>query len=305
MGWLKNLLGFISVIVIISFLVIYWFFPYGEVNFSFEPQNSNFSLVNSENGMQFYPNMRFPEKEISYKIDDCPIKKKEDAIWAFNILENETILKFKEINQNEEISVMCENKQKFEGSTFIAGEGGPGEIIKSGEFNIILNGKILLLEESGCEKPNIALHEILHVLGFNHSSNPNNIMYYLGKCRQTIGEDIIKKINELYSIPSYPDLGFENVSAVMHGKYLDMVINVGNYGLKDSENYSITIYADNKNVKEMELNKLKFGYKTVISLSNLWISQISVNEIKLIINSSDEELNNENKIIQLKIKNKN
>ena len=305
MGWLKNFLGFISVIVIISFLVIYWFFPYGEVNFSFEPQNSNFSLINSENDMQFYSNMRFPEKEISYKIDNCPIKKKEDVIWAFNILENETILKFYQINEKEEISVICEDTQKFEGSTFIAGEGGPVDIIKSGKFNIILNGKILLLEASECEKPNIALHEILHVLGFNHSSNPNNIMYYLSKCRQTIGEDTIKKINELYSVPSNPDLGFENVSAVMHGKYLDINVSVRNYGLKDSENYIITIYADDKNVKEMELDKLKLGYKTVISLSNLWVSQISVNEIKLIINSSDEELNKKNNIILLKIKNKN
>ena len=83
--------------------------------------------------------MRFLEKEISYKIEGCPIKKKESAIEAFNLLENETILKFYQTNEKEEISVMCENQQKFEGGVFIAGEGGPANIIKSGEFNIILN----------------------------------------------------------------------------------------------------------------------------------------------------------------------
>ena len=79
--------------------------------------------------------MRFLEKEISYKIEGCPIKKKESAIEAFNLLENETILKFYQTNEKEEISVICEDTQKFEGSTFIAGEGGPVNITQAGKFN--------------------------------------------------------------------------------------------------------------------------------------------------------------------------
>ena len=47
-------------------------------------------------------------------------------------------------------------------------------------------------------------------------------MYEISRCDQTIGEDIISFINEIYSIPSSPDLLFENATALMHGKYLDI-----------------------------------------------------------------------------------
>ena len=57
---------------------------------------------------------------------------------------------------------------------FIAGEGGPSNITKSGDFSVITHGSILLIKESKCERPNIAIHELLHALGFDHSENPNN-----------------------------------------------------------------------------------------------------------------------------------
>ncbi|GAI14097.1 unnamed protein product, partial [marine sediment metagenome] len=52
---------------------------------------------------------------------------------------------------------------------------------------------------------------------------------------------------------SYPDLSFENVSAVMNGRYLDTNMSIRNNGLKDSEKTKIEIYADGKLVKEIEL----------------------------------------------------
>ena len=301
MGW-KSFLSIIFFLAVIFLLFFYWFMPWNEIEFGIKEKNSNFSLsgLDKEN-TQFYPNMRYPSSEISYKISECPLKKKNDMERAFDILENKTILKFYSIDKAEEISVACDSSAKVEGGMFIAGEGGPTNITKTNNFNVILNGKILLLRESECERPNIAIHELLHALGFEHSPNPNNIMYNFSKCSQIIGDDTFELINKLYSVPSYSDLDFEDVSAIMRGKYLDLNISVRNNGLSESGAAKIEIYADDKFLKEIELNPIDIGYGRIIILSNVWVPKISVKELKFFINSSFNELDKNNNVIVLKI----
>ena len=301
---LKTFLSLIFILFAILLLIFYWFVPFETIEFGVTSGNYNFSLNTSETNMQFYQNMRYPNSKISYRIYDCPLQKKDDMKRAFEMISNKTILDFYSINSNEEISVTCDSTNKIEEGLFIAGEGGPTNITKGEIFNVILHGKILLIRESKCERPNIALHELLHALGFNHSDNSNNIMYPVSKCKQTIGEDILKLINELYSVQSYPDISFENVSAVMHGRYLDTNISVRNNGLKDSEKTKIEIYADGKPVKEIELDILRIGYGRMIILSNIWIKKTNVEKLEFFINSSFSELEKNNNKIILEIKNK-
>ena len=184
----------IAVIILLLFS-IYLFIPFNTTDFtSSSSSNSNFSLNNSlNNSLQFYPNMRFPTTEISYRIEDCPLQRSNDMEWAFRIIENETPLNFYPVKSGEEIIITCQDRKEAEGNLFIAGEGGPTNITIAGEFNVIEAGKILLMQDSTCPKPNIAMHELLHVLGFDHSKNPKNIMYEISRCDQTIGEDMIGK----------------------------------------------------------------------------------------------------------------
>jgi len=199
----KTFFSLLFIIFAVSLLILYWFVPFRTLDFGVKSNNFNFSLNHSEmQDMQFYPNMIYPNPEISYKIYDCPLQKKNDMENAFEIVSNLSVLEFYPITQDEEISVTCDSKNKMEEGLFIAGEGGPTRIIEAGEFNVILHGKVLLIRDSKCERPNIALHEILHTLGFDHSDNPNNIMYYLSKCKQTIGSDIPELIHELYVFPT-------------------------------------------------------------------------------------------------------
>ena len=97
MGW-KVFFGFLFTLIVVFLLGVYWFLPFGETfEFEFIQKNSNFTLssnVNSSLDFQFYQNMRYPNKEISYRIDNCPLQKKDDMERAFDILENETILSF-------------------------------------------------------------------------------------------------------------------------------------------------------------------------------------------------------------------
>jgi len=301
-----KIFSLIFTVLVIILLIFYWFFPFNTTEFYADLSGSgnfNFTLNASETrDMQFYENMRYPNSEISYRIYNCPLFKKNEIELAFNTLSNLTILDFYPTPNNEEISATCESRGKTRGGLFIAGEGGPINITSTQNFNVIFQGEILLIKESKCENPNVGMHEILHTLGFNHSSNPNNIMYDVSKCGQTIGEDIINTINELYSVQSLSDLSFENVSAVMNGKYLDTEIGIRNHGLKDSANAKLIIYADEKIIKEIELDPISIGYGLTVTLENIFILKLNVNELIFLIESDFDELNKNNNKIKLEIK---
>jgi len=299
----KIFFSLVFFILAVALLGIYWLGPFTEVSFGFKERNYNFSL-NSSNGevSQFYPKMRFPTSSISYRIEDCPLNKKEDMERSFEFISEKTILGFYSVQNNEEIYVTCDSQSKIEGRLFIAGEGGPTNITQTSNFNVIKQGAITLIKESKCPIPNVGIHELLHVLGFDHSPNPNNIMYELSRCNQEISQDMIDTINNLYSTPSYADLSIENVSAVMHGKYLNTNLTIVNNGLKNSEISTIRIYADDEMVKEFEIEELEIGYGSKISLQNILVFQISIDELRFVISYDQQEINKEDNEIVLDIK---
>lgn len=294
----------IFIIFVVVLLVLYWFIPLGTINYgTSSPGHSNFSLNTLDNKtMQFYENMRYPDSRISYRIDNCPLKKGDEMKRAFEIISNSTPIAFYLVSSDEEISVTCDSKAKVEGGLFIAGEGGPSNITQSDLFNVIHKGTILLIKESKCPRPNIGIHELLHALGFDHSNNPNNVMYSVSKCDQTIGQDTINLLDWLYSFPSQPDLTLENVSATMSGAYLDVNMTIRNNGLKDSEKATIYIYADDKLVEEVELDVLGIGHGRIIILNNVFILKRNVDKLEFFIDYDFEELDKDNNKATLEIK---
>jgi len=291
----------LSSIFLIGLISIVYFFPSGRIDFVPSSGNTNFSITNNSQ-MQFYSNLRFADTNISYKISNCTLKKQNDMESAFKIIENITPLNFYPDLEGE-IFITCDEKIKpSEGGLFIAGEGGPTKIIGAGNFNIILEGKILLIKKSDCANPNVAIHELLHVLGFEHSSNPENVMYNITDCNQVIGDDVISLLNELYLIPSYPDLVLEDVSASKHGTFVDVNFSIMNYGLKDSENFMIQVYSSDSLLKEMEIEPIEIGKGRIISVKNIFTIK-QIDEIDVVIDSTFEEINKENNKIKLEIKN--
>ena len=304
---LETILVIIFLIFVVSILWIYWFTGFGDVQLSkSNTQGSNFSMNLTSDNMQFYENLRYSDSKISYRIaDKCALQKKADAERAFEILENKTILDFYNVNSNEEILITCEDRQKIKEDYFIAGEGGPVNISRAGQFNVILSGQVLLIRQSECPNPNIALHEILHALGFGHSQNENNIMYEISRCSQTIGDDILHFIDELYSIPSKPDLIFEEVYPLIHdGKYLDLNMSIKNIGLKNSEKAFVNIYLDTEFFEKIELKELTIGSGMKITIQNLKLKTTNFNEIKFVIESNFEELDKANNEVSFKIEEK-
>jgi len=253
--------------------------------------------------MQFYSNMRYASNEISYKISSCPLQKQNDMTEAFNLLEVQTLLKFNEVPTSEDISITCQDTNVFQNDMFIAGEGGVKKVIQLRDFNIIMSGEILLIRNSECPKPNVALHELLHALGFKHSSNPGNIMYNVSECSQTISRDMIDKINLLYSVPSKPDFIVEDVSASLKGRFLNVNLSLVNAGFQDAGESVISIYAGKDKVKEMDIPALGVGQGEIITLENIFVPQIGVEEITVSSETSFDEISKENNNVKLKIQN--
>jgi hypothetical protein len=298
---LKGILAVVFLLFAIGIMVFY-FVPFNTTYFRANSGNDNFSIIQGNESMQFYPNMRFPENIISYRISNCSLQKEDDMEYAFNLIENITPLRFYSVTEDEEIFITCEERNRVNKGLFIAGEGGPTNITVAGQLSVITAGEILLIRESDCPKPNIAMHELMHVLGFKHSANPENIMYEITDCEQTIGQDLLDKITELYSIPSYPDLAFGDVSASMTGRMLDMNMTVMNAGLSNSGDSKISIYAENNLIKEIQLEPIKIGYARIITIRNTFVAQLSVSELNVIIESDLNEINKENNKIKLEIK---
>jgi len=290
----------VSVILLVSLTIVY-FAPLNTIDFGVKSGDYNFSVIQENESLQFYPNMRLSSSAISYRISNCPLQKQDDMKYAFRAVEAVTPLAFYPVISNEEVYVTCQDENIINEGLFIAGEGGPTRIIVAGEFNIITHGDILLIRESVCQNPNVAIHELFHVLGFGHSTNPENIMYKISGCDQIIGQDMIQEINRIYSVPSLPDLAFGNVSATISGRFLKINITVRNIGLNDASNSTVTIYAKGNVVKEFDLSSIPLG-NGIITTGNMFIPQMNIKELELVINNNFNEISKDNNKIKLEIK---
>lgn len=262
-------------------------------------------LENYTSSVQFYPNMRFKGERISYSIEaGCPASKRENAQGAFAILEEKTRLSFYEASPGE-ISVVCSElppRSETKGH-FVAGEGGPTEILNGSAYAVILSGTFSLYRDETCSTPHIALHELLHVLGFDHNNNPRSILYPTLDCSQTVDRYLLDEIDRLYSIPSKPDLEMVSATGSKAGRYISFEATVTNSGLTDAADAVLSIYADERLVKEFDLDNLPISSRKTLTVSNLNVGR-SAQRIRFEVDSAQrvdelrEDNNNQELILQ-------
>ncbi len=252
----------------------------------------------SSSSVQFYPNMRFNHNNLSYGVDEnCPVDKRMRMIKAFELISNEinNITFFEETDNDFDIEVICSKdekyNEKFSGNNeefFIAGEGGAREIIQTERYNVINKGIILLYENPTnsiqCDWPNTEVHELMHVFGFNHSTDKKSLMYsYLVRCDQKLDDSIIKELNILYSESNLADLYFENISAIKKGRYLDFNFTIKNSGDMDAIDTSYSILEDSKAAETKQIGDIKYGAGIIVSVSNLKLGSKNSKDIRIVI----------------------
>ena len=228
---------------------------------------------NSSTSIQFYPRMRFQDRIIAYGVDSgCSDEKMSQVTKAFYLLEDKTSLRFVLDQSNPQIEVTCSQvaPPPTDKGHFVAGEGGPYEILNSSAYAIILYSKISLYRDETCSTPHIATHEILHALGFDHNYNPNSILYPTLDCKQTIDSYLFDELNQLYLEDSLPDLSIVALNGTKSGRYLSFSISVTNRGLKDSPSSNLSLINDEGSlVKDFELGEISLGATKTLTVSNL------------------------------------
>jgi len=268
--------------------------------------NPDKNVVNiSSEITQFIPNLRFPESSVSYYINsNCDYGQRARIENALQILaDGVEILSFKRaIEENAEILIGCSKESyETEKNVFIAGEGGPTRIVNSTLYPTILKGKVLLYQDSECEYPVTEVHELLHVFGFDHINLKNKIMYPYSDCSQTLDERMINHLEQLYEVQSLADLYFDNVSAVKQGIYLNLSLEVNNQGLKNSESSALKIYSGENLIGDSDLGAIEFGSGVIFRLNNIRLPSRDTSEVKLRIETSEQELSKDNNYLELKI----
>jgi hypothetical protein len=294
------LLIYACLIMMIAFLFYYIYF-----NLPGKPESLNVDLKKEPPAehqapegevKQFFPNMKFNHNDISYWIDsNCNENKVNRVKQAFTILsEKVPALRFIEVASKPDIEVSCSYSSKYleKEEFFIAGEGGAKAVIPTEQFHIITEGIILLHKNphnfKECEWPNIELHELIHVFGFNHSEDSNSLMYpFVESCEQELDSYIIERLNELYQMENLPDLYFEEVSASKRGVYLDFNITVKNAGLDTAYNASLSVLDEGMLVKTHELENITYGAGVVIEIENLKLHNRNSKEIQFVIDAFD------------------
>jgi len=183
----------ITAIVILSLLFLYAFSAYQAMPRSPIKLTINQSLPKQTSKIEygtvpvFGKNMRFNHNMISYFIaKNCSKPRRDAMVEAFILLANKVkIISFYEVKKNADIEVNCPDTYINMGKNmFAAGEGGPSKMINTSLFKTIEKGTIHLYDDPRCNYPVVEIHELLHVFGFAHSHNPNNIMYNTSNCDQ-------------------------------------------------------------------------------------------------------------------------
>jgi hypothetical protein len=161
-------------------------------------------------------------------------------------------------------------------------------------------GKVSLFRTDKCEEPQIALHEILHALGFDHNDNPDSIMYPYTSCAQEFDTYISDELDRLYSVPSRPDLVMKSATAKKVGRYLDFEARVTNFGLRNVKNATLFILTDGKKQAEFNLGEIEIGTEKILNVENTRVPR-RFDKLIFQVGSSEVEISMENNKLEVEV----
>lgn len=193
------------------------------------------------------------------------------------------------------------------------------KFINTSQFGIIQNATIQLLSKSesrqlsSIDMANLALHEIGHTIGLQHTNEDdimNPVLVIPSKTVKEISSSDIKNLQELYKVPAKADLRIAEINATkstfkrfgQNYFYLNLSIDLQNIGLVTAKNFTIKLDADNVVVNELEQAELEPGKILTLFQGNLRIDrnftslQVNIDPENLI-----DELNETNNFVEIQV----
>jgi hypothetical protein len=320
-GSIQEILYFLILLLLVLLLIVSAYAGYILYNDLYgKPQNLSVILTLDLNDSyqysgevkQFNKNMKFNHNLILVRFFDCTSDEESKMEKAFEIITNETgIITFKKTIGEADIDILCSEASKQtdnqDSDYFIAGEGGAKEIIQTNKYNVIVSGSVLLYtsQDKGlkCSTPTIELHELIHVFGFDHSTNPKSLMYpYLSSCNQKLDSSIVSELKRLYSEPNFPDLYFDSFSQpIKKGRYISLNFTIKNSGTIDAENATFSILEDNEVLETHMLGTIRFGAGILMKMENIRLKSSSPERISIIVDNENKlkELDKNNNIAEI------
>ena len=254
---------------------------------------------------QFMINTRFPSNHITWMMaDGCSQSQRESVVEAFDIVAEGSVLEFEELYSGAQINVTCGDyvedvNDTYEGVGEVVGEGGPRNISVTPFVSLVHAGVIRLYDDEKCDYPATAIHELFHVLGFDHVDDKKNILYPLLDCEQRINDEQFKDINSLYSMPEKPDLYIKNITVGKSGRYINYRVVASNQGLVESIKYAVEItYVQVNGDEETELIFFPVTYPGESYIRTIEFEKIHKDVVGIyfdVIPEKGEEIFNESK----------
>ena len=193
------------------------------------------------------------------------------------------------------------------------------KFINISQFGIIQNATIELLTKSESRQlnskdmTNLALHEIGHAIGLQHTNEDdimNPTLTIPSNAVKEISTDNTNNLQELYKSPAKPDLRIVGVNATkatftrfgQNYFYLNISVEIQNVGLVDAKSFNVQLRTDSLVVNEASQAGLEIGNILNVFHGNLRVDRNFTSvHVGIDTQNAIDELNETNNFVEIPV----